>query len=69
MHNRMCARMVAKGITYQTSNPNESVDIDVHRDLLTRQFVCVGSSNTGPCNYVTMDTDGIRVSAQSCAFL
>lgn len=69
MHNRLCARMVAKGITYLTANPNESMDVDVHRDPSTRQFLCVGSSNTGPCRYASMDTDGIRVSDKLCAFL
>jgi hypothetical protein len=60
--------MVAKGVTYRTSNPNESMDVDVHHDIATRQFVCVGSSTTGPCIYVTRDTDSMRVSDPSAHF-
>jgi hypothetical protein len=61
MHNRLCARPVASQVTYRTSDPSRSFDVDIHRHLGTRLFYCVGTLKGLPCPYKTNDTDGIRV--------
>jgi hypothetical protein len=61
MHNHLCVHPVASQVTYRTSDPSRSFDVDIHCHLGTQLFYCVEMLKGLPCPYKTNNMDGICV--------